>query len=639
MKFSPDFLQKIKNAVNLIEIVGEHVVLKKSGSNYTGLCPFHSERSPSFSVSETKQLYHCYGCQKGGDLVGFIMEMHGLSFPEAIESLAERARIVIPESERGALGKGLAGPGGGEQREKQTRAFRLNRFIAAHFHQNLAYAPDAQAYLAKRGVSAEMQREFYIGVASTSWDALTQHLVQAKAPLDVAAQLGVIRPSPAGRAVAGPGFYDLFRGRVIFPILDLRGRVTGFGGRTQGDEQPKYLNSSESFLFQKSKILYGLMQAQKHIREKDEAILVEGYFDVVALHGAGIRNVVATCGTALTPEHLQLLKRLTSRIVVLFDADKAGRSATVRAMELGLGSGWVLHGASLPDGLDPDEMVLKGPEGVEALRSLIAGAEPLLDRAIREIWATGVDSETKTVAIKQIAAWLAQFTDPVGRAIRIEQLQKEYGISPAVLGSAKVTSAPQSPSVSRGPQVQAGRPRPNPTPPQARPAAAPPVIKLSPAEKALLKAIAWGSPWLDQVTAARDKLPPGITLTDLFDLPGARALVDRLANEPGFIESFRSAPHQILETIEDRQVRSVLTEIWMRSAESDASEFGLEQEGLAIAIVQRLKLIWARFSHGVLTELRRAEVAKDAELHDKWLKEYLDVKRKMMEFVTFYDET
>lgn len=624
MKFSPDFLQKIKGAVSLIEIVGEHVVLKKSGSNYTGLCPFHSERSPSFSVSETKQLYHCYGCQKGGDLFGFVMEMHGLSFPEAVESLAERARIPIPASERGALQGGAASL---EAREKQTRAFRLNRFVAAHFHQNLTHDSTAQAYLAKRGVSPEMQREFYIGVASTSWDRLTQHLINAKAPLEVASQLGVIRPSPAGKGAGGPGYYDLFRGRVIFPILDLRGRVTGFGGRTQGDEKPKYLNSSESSLFQKNKILYGLMQAQKHIREKDEAILVEGYFDVVALHGAGIRNVVATCGTALTPEHLQLLKRLCSRVVVLFDADQAGRSATLRAMELGLAAGWVLHGASLPDGLDPDEMVLQGPQGIADLQTIIAGAEPLLDRAIRDAWASSADPQGKTVAIKQIAGWLGQFSDPVGRAVRIEQLQKDFGISPAILGSAGV------------PQVSAQRTaRTVPQAVASKLPSSPATARLSPAERALIKAIAWGSPWLEQVTAVRDKLPPGKTLTDLFDSPAARELLERLAHEAGFLERFRQAPAQVLESIDDRQVRSILTEIWTRPSEARAEEFGLETEGLALAIVQRLKAIWARFSHVVLTELRRAEAAKDAESHDKWLKEYLDVQRKMKEFVSFYDE-
>lgn len=645
MKFSQEFLQKIKDGVSIIEIVGEHVVLRKSGSNYSGLCPFHSERSPSFSVSETKQLYHCYGCKKGGDLFAFVMEMHGLSFVEAVQELAERARVPLPADVQARLegGAGAAASAAAQaQREKQQLAFRLNRFVAAFFHQQLSRLPDSLAYLDRRGVGTEMRKQFYIGGTGTNWDALVHHLKNAQAPLDAAAELGVIRPSQKGAQPGGPGFYDLFRNRVIFPILDLRGKVAGFGGRAMGDETPKYLNSNESLVFQKSKLLYGLHQAQKFIREKDEAVVVEGYFDVVTLHGAGFCNVVATCGTALTADHLQALRRLAKKVTVLFDADRAGIAATQRAMELGLQLGWVLHGASLPDGLDPDELVLRGPEGVAELKERLADAQPLLDRAIARIWSEGKGSaEGQTAALKQIGAWIASYRDPVGRAVRIEQLQKDYQISAALL--AQVIPADQLrasvPGISRPIQARSTEARRSPQA-HGRPAPPPrPVhLRIRPSERVLLEGLALGGQFIDQLAAARVSLPPGRSLSDLFEHPGIRELTQRLATEPGFLELFRTNPPVALERVEDQQVRSILTESWVGKSDRASEAGGLDGESFSVAIQQRLRWAWARFSHEVGRELGRAEAAKDAELQAKWMKEYLDVQRKMKELGSFYDE-
>ncbi len=630
MKFSEEFLRKIKERVSLVEIVGEHVVLRKAGSNHVGLCPFHSERSPSFSVSETKHLFHCYGCKKGGDLFRFVMDMRGLSFPEAVEELAERARVPLPAGITSSEGESPEQQARRQaQRERTNVAHRLNRFAAAFFHQNLGGEP--KAYVERRGLTPEAIRNFYVGYAPEGWDALTQHLIKAKAPLPVAVELGLIRPSPPGARSTG-GHFDLFRNRVVFPILDLRGKVAGFGGRAIGEgETPKYLNSPESMLFQKSRLLYGLFQAQKFIREADVAIVVEGYFDVVTLHAAGIGNVVATCGTSLTPDHLQILKRFASKVIVLFDADRAGISATQRAMELGLDQGQILYSADLPQGKDPDEMVLEGRK--EELLKILAEARPLLDSEMNALWESHrSEPEKQAQAIKKMAGWLHRFADPVGRQVRIQRILQEFRVPTAVLRAS---------FEALGARTTAGTISAQQSAPISNPVKVAPVAKrkasahLTPAEKVLLQGLALGGEFSEQLAKGRSLLPSEAHLVDLWDHPPTRELVARMSQEAGFLERFRKVPESVLSEIEDLELRSLLTETWMTQEQGkpafEASEFHY-------ALGSRLKKAWARFSHEIRTQAALAEAAKDAELQAKWMKEYLDVQRKMKEFSAFYDE-
>ena len=372
-RISPEVLAKVKEAVELIEVIGEHVVLRKAGREYVGLCPFHNERSGSFYVNADKQVYHCHGCQAAGDVVRFVQEIHGVSFIEAVQELADRARIKLPSE----LLREVEGMNPEEAKVREARlekislASRLNRFVAEFYFQKLKQTPLAMSYLTRRGLTADWIRHFYVGYATKEWDSLSRFLTEKKAPMALAEELGLIRKSTRQDPRPGEsGYFDLFRNRVMFPILDTRGRVVGFGGRTLpgGDDaadpkSPKYLNSSDSLLFKKSRIAYGLFQAQKHIREKDEVVFVEGYFDVTALHSAGFAHAVATCGTALTPEHVDLVKRFGKKFILLFDADKAGEAATLRAMELGLELGMVFHGAKMPSGLDPDEVLFDPSTG------------------------------------------------------------------------------------------------------------------------------------------------------------------------------------------------------------------------------------------------------------------------------------
>lgn len=653
-KVTPELLKKVKDAVNIVQVVGEHVVLKKSGSNYSGLCPFHSERSPSFSVSEQKQLYHCYGCKKGGDLVSFVMELHGLSFIEAVEELADRGRVALPKDVSGATGD----PKDAERRsaasEKLALAFKLNRFAAAFYHHQLKRQPGFQDYLRKRGVGdfeGELMRNFYVGAAMPSWDDLSTHLLAKQAPLPLAVELGLIRPSTKAAAAGkvGPGYFDLFRNRAMFPILDLRGKIAGFGGRLLpdagvpgsgasggGDNQPKYLNSPESLVFHKSKLAFGLFQAQKHIREKDEIILVEGYFDVLALHAAGFKNVVATCGTSLTPDHLRVFLRLGTKVTVLFDGDSAGINATERAMEVGLEHGVVLYGCTIPGGQDPDEALFDAESGQarsggrEAMTALLSGAQPLLDQRIgEEVRKAAAGPEAKAQAVKKIALWLARFRDPVGRAIRIQTVVKSLDIPAHLL---------ESPSDSRGgkrdegiPAVTVRTPTPivvNPRKPTGKRAAA----GISPREKILLVAIARGAQFSPLLAESRAKFPPNMAFADLFESPAARSFVASVFSDPAEWERFRALPETFLTDELDPQVRSILTEAWV------AHESPFTEEDVVGALNRALGRSWAQFSQQIKSALADAEVKKDAKLQSELMKDYLDVQRKMKEFITLYDE-
>ncbi len=653
-RISPEFIQKIKDAVNIIDVVGEHVVLKKSGSNYMGLCPFHNERSPSFAVSEAKQLYSCHGCKKGGDLVTFTQDIHGLSFMEAVEELADRAKLPLPNDfKRGDETDPEAAKRREESREKHATAYKLNRFAATFFRNQLekgkANAHIAE-YFRKRGVSAALSQAFYIGAAPAAWDALATHLVNAKAPLPLAVELGLIKPSQKGNQT-GPGYFDLFRNRAMFPILDLRGKVVGFGGRglptppgapDVGGESPKYLNSSESMLFLKSKLAYGMFQAQKHIREKDEVILVEGYFDVLALHAGGFQNAVATCGTSLTEDHLILFRKFCSKVTVLFDGDKAGINATDRAMELGLKLGVILHGASLPDGLDPDEILFDQEtgklikNGVERMSGILAKTAPLFDTRIESARVfANKGTEERSKAIKQVAEWLAMYRDPVGRELRVETVARDFGISKSLLETAMggVKAAPASRSAGPTPLLGVGKA------PEKRKA---PSQKASLKEVILIRGLLRGGNYRTMIEEARSYLPVGRPLHELADNPSVRkvleAILDRGMTPESFLESVASSqePSEGELFAFAIEIRELVTESLVGT---DAPGTAPLSEGeFRIAVQRGIHQSWARFSQELKGRLRDAELKKDEDLRSRLAQEFLDVKRRMKEFESFYDE-
>lgn len=371
MKFDQDFIEKVRDANNLVDIIGQTVELKRSGNGYSGLCPFHGEKTPSFSVSEDKQVYHCFGCKASGNLYSFIQNYQGLTFPEAVEYLARRAGIPIPETAKTTSD---------EDKDKRATLFRINEVASKFFQNELQKLKDDSTpwqYLKKRGISREFAQKHRLGFAPDSWTGLSGFFDTKRAPLFLAAVLGLVKARNNQQ-----GYYDLFRNRIIFPIYSPTEQCLGFGGRVLDDSMPKYLNSPDSPIFHKGQVFYGLDGAAKHIRSADTAILVEGYTDWLALEKAGFQNVVATLGTAFTPHHAKLLTRYCVNVIVLFDGDEAGRLAARRSLSILLEAGLYPKGITLPYELDPDEYLEQ--HGPQALKHALERAQDLYDLIVEE---------------------------------------------------------------------------------------------------------------------------------------------------------------------------------------------------------------------------------------------------------------
>ncbi|HVB83047.1 MAG TPA: DNA primase [Candidatus Binataceae bacterium] len=361
-RFSDDKLEEIRTRADIVEVIGAHVRLKRAGRNFVGLCPFHNEKTPSFSVNQERGFFHCFGCGAGGSVFNFVMRTEGLSFPEAIESLARRYGVTLPE--RG----GEAGPGAGER----DAALHANQTAAEFFAHVLWKTPAgaaAREYLSARGVTAETARTFQLGFAPERLANLAGAL-ERRGLLAAAVRLGLVKQD-------GAGVRDMFRGRLMFPIRDAQGRVLAFGGRVLDQRLPKYINSPESPLYSKSRNVYGLYEGRAAIAGADRAIVVEGYLDAIAVWQAGFKETVASLGTALTVDQLRLVGRHTRNVLACFDGDAAGRKASLRALEIFLAAGLLGRGIFIPPGFDPDTFIKE--RGAQAFAGLIASAELLAD--------------------------------------------------------------------------------------------------------------------------------------------------------------------------------------------------------------------------------------------------------------------
>ena len=421
MRFSQEFIDKVRDANNIAEIIGQYTELKGSGHRLTGRCPFpdHADKSPSFSVTEGNQLFYCYGCKKGGNIFNFLELFNGMTFPEAVDFLARRASIPLPQADERPVKNGTP------SRDQKDLFLRVNKLAAVFFHQQLKAEPlDApvRTYLTKRGLTDEIVEKFRLGVALDDWQGLVRCLKAKGAPSQAAEALGLIKlkkseknvdaSSSGGRAVAissqansnYESYFDLFRDRLMFPIFSSTGDVVGFGGRTLGDGLPKYVNSSDSPVFHKGKILYGLHETGKFIRAQDEVIVVEGYMDAISLYGAGIKNVVAILGTAFTPEHAKILKRYTLNVKMLLDGDEAGINGAERSLPILLEAGLMAKGFTLPESMDPDDYVRA--HGPEQLRVEIARAPELFSLLLMRRWMQGYHGSASEKV--QIVAQAAQ---------------------------------------------------------------------------------------------------------------------------------------------------------------------------------------------------------------------------------------
>ena len=415
--------EKVKQQADIVRVVGEYVRLKKSGQNFVGLCPFHSEKTPSFAVHPVKQIFHCFGCGVGGDVFKFVMDVEKLSFPEALKFVADKAGVRLPERRPRT-------PEEAQETRIRTRLVELHEHAARYFLDELNGTREGKLvrdYLHDRGLSDELILTFGIGYAPGAGDALVRRLKQAGYAQELIEASGLANKDERGTV------YDRFRRRVMFPIHSESGRLVGFGGRAMGDEMPKYLNSPETAVYQKSRVLYNLQRAKDSIRKDNFAVMVEGYLDCIAVHSAGIGNVVATCGTSLTETQVKLLARSTRNVVVSFDPDAAGVAATERSLNLLLAEDFNVRVLALPPGHDPDLFVREkgGPAYKAQLKESLPYLDYLTERARRQFdWRT---QDGKIAALNYLLPYLARLPSKIRRADWASELGSRLGIDERLL--------------------------------------------------------------------------------------------------------------------------------------------------------------------------------------------------------------
>jgi DNA primase len=559
--YAPALLAEIRAGVDIVELVGRFVNLKKAGVNWKGLCPFHGEKTPSFTVNPAKGIFHCFGCGVGGDAFGFLMRQDKLTFPEAVRALARTAGVTLPE-ERGA---------GANGRDELHRAMEL----AASFYADALWGPAgarARDYLGARGIDDQVARRFGLGVAPDEWRALGDFMRGQRVAEEILVTVGLAVAREDGR-----GGYDRFRNRLLFPIRDQQGRVVAFGGRAFGDEQPKYLNSPETPLYTKGNLLYAVDQARETIRGRNRALLVEGYVDCLMAHQHGFTETVAALGTAFTAAQLGLLRRYCEEVVTFFDADAAGQKAAERAEELieptSGGAAWAVNRsgafegtgtlrvkvALLPAGHDPDTFLRA--HGADAFRERIDAAKSLLsyafDRVISETGGTGVTPRGRASAFARVAIMLAKVSDAQEASALSREAALKLGVDPTQLWTE-----------SRRLQGALGRPVT-----AARPAA--PVAAGSMIDRDLV-------PVLLHVLAARVRLLPLVDPAD-FTHKDLQAIVRALKDRPD------AAAETLLPDLVDDDARSRLAALLVQEPAIDDPDATVHQFERLLDRMQRVR--------------------------------------------------
>ena len=412
MQISEEILEKIKEQNDIVDVISESVRLKRSGRNFSGLCPFHNEKTPSFSVSQDKQIYKCFGCGEAGNVITFVMKTKNLPFVDAVKYLGERVNITVEDEKQGKS----------PITKKKELLYNLNVEAARFFFRNLVNDNDAKEYFLNRGIKEETIKRFGLGFAKDSWNSLLLYLKKRGFKEELLLEAGLVSISQKSG-----NKYDRFRNRVIFPVFDYRGKVIGFGGRVLDDSKPKYLNSPETLVFQKGTNLYGLNFAIKSNFRERYFIIVEGYMDLITLHQYGITNVVASLGTALTVNQARLLKRYADKVIISYDADVAGQTATVRGLEILRDAGFEVRVLNIPQGKDPDEFVRSN--GKEAFKNLINNAQPLIDYRLKraEEGINFKESDSLAKYGKRVTDILAKL-NPVEKDVYVKRISENTGI-------------------------------------------------------------------------------------------------------------------------------------------------------------------------------------------------------------------
>ncbi|MDZ7265548.1 MAG: DNA primase, partial [candidate division KSB1 bacterium] len=412
-------IAQVRDASDIVELISNYLTLKKAGKGFVGLCPFHADSSPSFHVNPASQLYYCFGCQKGGNIFNFLMEIEKMSFVEAVEFLAQKAGISLPRTQVD------------DRLEKEKEAlFFVNRWAANFFYKNLFSPAGKQAlqYVQGRGISQEMIKTFGLGYSLPDWDSLLRQAQADSVSPDVLFKAGLVIKRTGG------GYYDRFRGRFMIPIVDLYKKVLGFGGRRiVDDDTPKYINSPETPIYQKGQILFGLYQSRDAIKQADQAIFVEGYMDLIALYQFGVKNVVATSGTALTPAQARLIRRFTENVILLYDADAAGSSAAMRGADIFLDAGLEVKIVALPLGHDPDSFMRE--RGVENFKFMLSRARSIMQFKI-ETLAKKLDLSTtqgKTQAVNSLLESVAHIKDSIKQNLALKEVAEHFRLDERAL--------------------------------------------------------------------------------------------------------------------------------------------------------------------------------------------------------------
>ena len=417
-------IEEVRSAVNIVDVISEFVQLRKRGKNYVGLCPFHQEKTPSFTVSSDKQIFNCFGCHKGGNVFKFLMDLQNISFVEAVQDIAKRAGITLEFQESMPS----------EEQSEQEILYDINTMAARFFSNNLLQSLQgeiARSYFSDRNIKIQTQRIFGLGYSIPDWESFLKYAKENKIDLEKAQYLGLIEKNDRG------GYYDKFRGRVIFPIFSPNGRVIAFGGRImeKAENAAKYLNSPESIIYSKRRSLYGLYHSKDEIRRLDKAILVEGYMDLISLFQNGVKNVVASSGTALTEEQVKMLSRYTKNVVVFYDADPAGVKASLRSIELLVRQDVDVKIAELPKGEDPDSFINK--YGREEFADYIENAQNFLEYQTAQFEKQGMfdDPTLQTKAIRELVQSAAFVNDELKRSILLKTIAKKFNIREKLLES------------------------------------------------------------------------------------------------------------------------------------------------------------------------------------------------------------
>ncbi|MDA8099971.1 MAG: DNA primase [Nitrospiraceae bacterium] len=420
--FTDDVIRRVRDSVDIQDLISGYVSLKRTGKNWQGLCPFHNEKTPSFSVNPDKQIFHCFGCGAGGDVFKFLELQEGLNFPEAVRKLAERSGITLPESRPQASNK--------KYEDERKALLAVMADAAAYFRAELEgpAGSAARAYLAKRGVRESIIKDFGLGWSRPEWDGALRHLKQKGHAPAFLEKAGIIV-----KRSEGEGHYDRFRGRIIFPIRDINGSVIAFGGRVMDDALPKYLNSPETPLYSKSNVLYCMDMAKEAARKNDHFIIVEGYLDAIACHQYGVRNATATLGTALTDGHLRLMRRFTKNVKLIFDPDPAGVKAALRSFDLLAGSGMNVKVVLLPGGDDPDTFL--GTKGLDAFIACLKDAVPLMDFVLAQVVKEGAGApiDEKVSRAGEMLGFISRLPSGIERDHYLKKTAEALDVDEAVL--------------------------------------------------------------------------------------------------------------------------------------------------------------------------------------------------------------